>query len=266
MIFQQHPLYVFLRVLGPARGSLPVAARSHTHTANQRSPLGEGCCHWLRGVSGRAAVWTGTEWAGDRELRLGFRLHHRRVVNPFEGRAGETGGDSVRCFSCTEGARPFPAEDRGLLSGVVSQTRPFLLGDGSCPAAAAGGSPELSPLPCAIRTAENQGRTRCKVGPSGSCSHWTSLAPCRSMFCQPPQTPPKQTHRGAKGNHTRPCGRRGRRQRQKRLADLRHGDGAEEEGLVMGRFPPAYRSSDLTLTPAVIGCSACRSNGNSEGD
>ncbi|XP_059814166.1 uncharacterized protein LOC132385952 [Hypanus sabinus] len=121
-----------------------------THTANQRPPLGEGCCHWLRGVSGRDAVWTGTEWAGDRELRLGFRLHHQRVVNPFEGRAEETGGDSVRCFSYTKGARPFPAEDRGLL------------GDESCPAAAAGGSPELSPLPCAIRTAENQGRTRRK--------------------------------------------------------------------------------------------------------
>ncbi|XP_072891144.1 uncharacterized protein [Hemitrygon akajei] len=39
---------------------------------------------------------------GDRELSLGFRLHHRRVVNPFEGRAEETGGDSVRCFSYTE--------------------------------------------------------------------------------------------------------------------------------------------------------------------
>ncbi|XP_059814428.1 uncharacterized protein LOC132386152 [Hypanus sabinus] len=73
-----------------------------TSVANQRSPLVEGCSHWLRGVSGRDAVWTGTEWAGDRELRLGFRLHHRRVVNPFEGRAEATGGDSVRCFSCTE--------------------------------------------------------------------------------------------------------------------------------------------------------------------
>ncbi|XP_059814160.1 uncharacterized protein LOC132385945 [Hypanus sabinus] len=94
----------------------------------------------------------------------------------------------------------------------------------------------------------------------------SSLAPCQSMFRQPPPTSPKQTHRGAKENHTRPCGRRGRRHRQKRLADFRHGDGAEEEGLVMGRFPSAYRSSNLILTPAVIGCSACRSSGNSEGD
>ncbi|XP_059814400.1 uncharacterized protein LOC132386123 [Hypanus sabinus] len=88
---------------------LLAAARPHTHTANQRPALGEGCAHWLRSVSGREAehpagpeFGTGTEWAGDRELRLGFRLHHRRVVNPFEGRAGETGGDSVRCFSYTE--------------------------------------------------------------------------------------------------------------------------------------------------------------------
>ncbi|XP_072094336.1 uncharacterized protein [Mobula birostris] len=61
----------------------------------------------------------GPSEAGDWELRLGFRLQHRRVLNPFEGRAEETGGDSVRCFSYTEGARPFPAEDRGLLSGLV---------------------------------------------------------------------------------------------------------------------------------------------------
>ncbi|XP_059814061.1 zinc finger protein 229-like, partial [Hypanus sabinus] len=80
----------------------PSACRIAQGSANQRSPLGEGCCHWLRGVSGRDAVWTGTEWAGDRELRLGFRLHHRRVVNPFEGRAEATGGDSVRYSSYTE--------------------------------------------------------------------------------------------------------------------------------------------------------------------
>ncbi|XP_059816459.1 uncharacterized protein LOC132388118, partial [Hypanus sabinus] len=142
---------------------------SHTHSQSEIT-AGREVLPLAEGVSGRDAkrpagpeFGTGTEWAGDRELRLGFRLHHRRVVNPFEGRAEATGGDSVRCFSYTEGARPFPAEDRGLLSGVVSQTRPFLLGDGSCPAAAADGSPELSPLPCAIRTAENQGRTRHKA-------------------------------------------------------------------------------------------------------
>ncbi|XP_072094357.1 uncharacterized protein [Mobula birostris] len=61
----------------------------------------------------------GPSEAGDWELRLGFRLQHRRVLNPFEGRAEETDGDSVICFSYTEGARPFPAEDRGLLSGLV---------------------------------------------------------------------------------------------------------------------------------------------------
>ncbi|XP_059813863.1 uncharacterized protein LOC132385681 [Hypanus sabinus] len=161
MIFRQHSLSVFLRVLGTARGSVSLLSRSC---------CGTGPCIFLHRSSpahspqrvGGTLFGPGPSEAGDRELRLGFRLHHRRVVNPFEGRAEATGGDSVRCFSCTEGARPFPAEDRGLLSGVVSQTRPFLPGDGSCPAAAAGGSPELSPLPCAIRTAENQGRTRRK--------------------------------------------------------------------------------------------------------
>ncbi|XP_072094932.1 uncharacterized protein [Mobula birostris] len=87
--------------------------------AEQRKGPNRHACSCFSFSEARRSPEPGPSEAGDWELRLGFRLQHRRVLNPFEGRAEVTGGDSVRCFSYTEGARPFPAEDRGLLSGLV---------------------------------------------------------------------------------------------------------------------------------------------------
>ncbi|XP_051899474.1 uncharacterized protein LOC127585817 [Pristis pectinata] len=78
----------------------------------------------------------------------------------------DCGGDSVRSLSYTEGERPFPAVDRGLLSAAAPEPASCCWEPGAAPQRLLMASLGLSPLPCGIRQAEGRVRTRRKVGSS----------------------------------------------------------------------------------------------------
>ncbi|XP_059813865.1 uncharacterized protein LOC132385679 [Hypanus sabinus] len=147
---------------------------SDTLTANQRTPLVESCFHWLRSVSGRdtgrTEVWNRERVDLVRDPRLGGAPGVKAataagVLNPSDGGGEDSGGDSVRCFSHTGGARSFPAVDRGLLSGVSSRSCLLLLGSGSWPAAAADGAPECERSPVQKDRLKVKGEPGAKVIP-----------------------------------------------------------------------------------------------------
>ncbi|XP_051899473.1 uncharacterized protein LOC127585816 [Pristis pectinata] len=75
----------------------------------------------------------------------------------------DCGGDSVRSLSYTEGERPFPAVDRGLLSAAAPEPASCCWEPGAAPQRLLMASLGLSPLPCGIRQAEGRVRTRRKA-------------------------------------------------------------------------------------------------------